>query len=355
MQWFRRPSRMPTPAPDTAQRRGACPRPITDTPPARVVRRRLLTCAWACGLLAIAPAGAATPAPYPARPVELIVPYAVGGGTDAVARAFTDTASKYFPKPIVVMNRPGAAGSIGHQEGAKAAPDGYKLTMVTPEISLAYLQGIGKARHHDFSYIARLNMDPIILLVRSDSPLKTLEDFVAHVKAKPELIPVGNSGKGATYHLAAVAMEQKTGLRFNNIPYVGAGPEITALLGSQVEAAFATTGEAGTWVKSAKMRILAVMAAQRLKDFPDVPTYRERGIDLELGTWRALAAPKGTPPEIVARLKQLVEKVSQDPAYRDFFARQYLGLVDEDGAKLPPQLEREFEFYSDIVNKLQLR
>jgi tripartite-type tricarboxylate transporter receptor subunit TctC len=300
-------------------------------------------------------AQAAAAQEYPARPVELLVPYAVGGGTDAVARAFTDTASRHFPKPMIVLNRPGAAGSIGHQEGARAAPDGYKLTMVTPEISLALLQGIGKAKHTDFTYVARLNVDPIVLIVRTEAPWKTLEEFMAHVKANPDVVPVANSGKGATYHLAAIAMEQKTGLRFNNIPYVGAGPEITALLGGQVEAGFATTGEAGTWVKAGKLRLLGVMAPQRLKQFPDVPTFRERNIDLTLGTWRALAAPKGTPADVIARLKQLVQKVTQQKDYQDFFARQFLGLVNEDGATLPAELEREFTFYSDIVAKLQLR
>lgn len=293
--------------------------------------------------------------PYPVRPVELLVPFAVGGGTDAVARAFADTASKYFPKPIVVLNRPGAAGAIGHQEGARALPDGYRLTMVTPEISLALLQGIGKARYQDFTYVARLNVDPIVLAVRAEAPWKTLEDFVAYVKSKPDVVAVGNSGKGATYHLAAIALEQKTGLRFNNIPYVGAGPEITALLGEQVEAAFATTGETGTWVESGKLRLLAVMAPQRLKRFPNVPTFRERSIDLVLGTWRALAVPKETPPEVVARLSELAQKVTQDRSYQDFFARQYLGLVNEDGSRMPAALEQEFRFYSDIVERLKLR
>lgn len=315
--------------------------------------RRAAVCA-ALGAIALG-ARAAAADDYPARPVELLVPYAVGGGTDAVARAFADAASKHFPKAIVVVNKPGAAGSIGHQEGARAPADGYKLTMVTPEISLALLQGIGKARYQDFTYVARLNMDPIVLIVRADSPWKTLEEFMAHAKANPDVLPVGNSGKGATYHLAAVAMEQKTGLRFNNIPYVGAGPEITALLGGQIVAGFATTGEAGTWVKEGKLRLLAVMAPQRLKQFPDVPTFRERNIDLQLGTWRALAAPKGTPPEVIAKLEDLVKKVTQDKAYQDFFARQYLGLVNESGMTLPAELEREYQFYGDIVAKLQLR
>lgn len=292
---------------------------------------------------------------YPTRPVELIVPYAVGGGTDAVARAFGEAANKHFSQPLIMVNRPGAAGAIGHYEGAQAKPDGYKITMVTPEISLALLQGIGKAKYQDFTFIARLNADPIALIVRADAPWKTLDDFLAHVKAHPGLVPVANSGQGATYHLAAIALEEKTGLRFNNIPYVGAGPEIIALLGSQVDAGFATTGEVGTWVKQGKLRLLGVMGDKRLKDFADVPTFRERNIDVELGTWRALAVPKATPPAIVSTLKDVARKVSQDKSYQEFFSKQYLGLVYEDGDKFQPQMEGEFKFYSDIVAKLQLR
>lgn len=292
---------------------------------------------------------------YPVRPIELLVPFAVGGGTDAVGRAFADAASRHLPQGVVVVNRPGAAGAIGHQEGARAQPDGYKLTMVTPEINLAFLQGIGKAKHQDFTYIARLNIDPIVLIVPADSPFKTLEDVLAKAKAKPGELALANSGKGATYHLAAIALEEKTGVRFNNIPYVGAGPEMTAILGNQVEGGFATTGEAGTYVKAGKFRLLGVMAPQRLKDFPDVPTFKERGIDVQLGTWRALAAPKGTPPAVIARLKSVVEKVTQEKKYQEFFARQYLGMVYEDGDKFAPELDREFKFYSDIVTKLQLK
>jgi len=299
--------------------------------------------------------GAALAQDYPARPIELLVPYAVGGGTDAVGRAFADAASRHLPQAMIVMNRPGAAGAIGHLEGARAQPDGYKLTMVTPEINLALLQGIGKAKYQDFTYIARLNVDPIVLIVRTDSPFKTLEDVLAAAKAKPGEVALANSGKGATYHLAAIALEEKTSLKFNNIPYVGAGPEMTALLGGQVEGGFATTGEAGTYVKAGKFRLLGVMAPQRLKDFPDVPTFKERGIDLQLGTWRALAAPKGTPPAVIARLKSLVQKVTQEKSYQEFFARQYLGMVNEDGDKFEPELDREFRFYSDIVGKLQLK
>lgn len=317
-------------------------------------RSAFLRAALGAFVASVCAAGAAA-SEYPGRPIELLVPFAVGGGTDAVGRAFADAAGRHLSQGMIVVNRPGAAGAIGHFEGVRAPADGYKLTMVTPEINLAYLQGIGKARSQDFVYIARLNIDPIVLVVPADSPYRTLEDVLVQARAKPGEVALANSGKGATYHLAAIALEEKTGLRFNNIPYVGAGPEMTAILGKQVEGGFATTGEAGTYVKAGKFRLLGVMATERLKDFPDVPTFRERGIDLQLGTWRALAAPKGTPPAVLARLKDLVQKVTQEPNYQQFFARQYLGLVNEDGEKLAPELDREFKFYSDIVTKLQLK
>ncbi|RYF31874.1 MAG: tripartite tricarboxylate transporter substrate binding protein [Comamonadaceae bacterium] len=290
---------------------------------------------------------------YPSRPIELLIPYAVGGGTDAVGRAFADAASRYVPQGMVVVNRPGAAGAIGHAEGARAPADGYKLTMVTPEINLAYLQGIGKTKYQEFTYIARLNIDPVVLIVPTTSPYKTLEDVLAKAKTKPGEMALANSGKGSTYHLAAIALEEKTGLSFNNIPYIGAGPEMIAILGNQVEGGFATTGEAGTYVKAGKFRLLGVMAPERLKEFPDVPTFKERGIDIQQGTWRALAVPKGTPPSVVARIKDVAQKVSQEPKYQQFFARQYLGMVYEDGDKFASELDREFKSYSDIVTKLQ--
>jgi tripartite-type tricarboxylate transporter receptor subunit TctC len=299
-------------------------------------------------------AQAAYAADYPTRPVEVVVPWAVGGGSDAVARAFADAATRHMGQSFVVVNRPGATGSIGHQEGVSARPDGYKLTLVTPEISLAYLQGVGKTRWQDFNYVARINADPIALVVKADSPWTTLEQFLDHARANPGKATISNPGVGATYHLAAIAVEKKTGLSFNNIPYIGAGPAVIGLLGGQVDATFATTGEVGVHVKGGKLRMLAVMADQRLKDFEQVPTFRERRIDVQLGTWRALAAPKATPPEVIASLKRLVEKVSADSSYREFFARQYLGLVNEDGDQFKLALEREHAFYAETVGKLQL-
>lgn len=291
---------------------------------------------------------------YPVRPVELLVPWAAGGGSDVVARAFAESAVKHFPQPLVVVNKPGAAGAIGHFEGANAKADGYKVTVVTPEINLAFLQGIGKAKYQDFTYISRINADPIALVVRSDSPFTTLEQFVAHGKTNPHKLTISNSGVGATYHLAAIAFEDETGVRLNNVPYQGAGPAVMGLLAGQVDATMATTAEVGVHVRAGRMRLLGVMAEQRMKDFDTVPTFREKGINLTLGTWRGLAVPNGTPPEVVSSLKALVDKVSREPRYKEVLERQFAGMINETGEQFRAALEKEFDTYQKIVVKYKL-
>src|SRR6218665_2542207 len=151
-------------------------------------RRRRSLCAIAlCGL---ALCHGAQAEPYPARSVEIIVPWAVGGGSDAVARAFADAATRLTGQSFVVINRPGASGAIGHQEGAAARADGYKLTMVTPEVSLAYLQGIGKTQWSDFQYVARINIDPSALVAKADAPWSTLEHFTDYAGTHPGLASI---------------------------------------------------------------------------------------------------------------------------------------------------------------------
>lgn len=297
---------------------------------------------------------AAQAADYPTRPIELIVPWAAGGGSDVVARAFAESAAKHVPQPLVVVNKPGAAGAIGHFEGANAKADGYKVTVVTPEINLAFLQGIGKAKYQDFTYISRINADPIALVVRSDSPFTTLEQFVANAKINPHKLTISNSGVGATYHLAAIAFEDETGVRLNNVPYQGAGPAVMGLLAGQVDATMATTAEVGVHVRAGRMRLLGVMADQRMKDFETVPTFREKGINLSLGTWRGLAVPNGTPPEVVSSLKALVDKVSREPRYKEVLERQFAGMINETGEQFRAAIEKEFDTYQKIVVKYKL-
>lgn len=291
---------------------------------------------------------------YPSRPIELLVAFPAGGGSDALARALAEAAAKVLPQPMVVVNKPGASGSIGFAEGANARPDGYKLTMVSPELLITPYLGIGKVSYEAFRPIGRINADPCTVAVRTEARWKTIEEFVAHVKANPQRVAVANSGNGSINHVCAAALEDKIDAKLTHIPYLGSGPMINALLGDQVDAAVISPAEVSTFVKAGKMRLLAVMAKERAKGFEDVPTFRERGMDLVANTWRGLVVPKATPDAIVARLGELLTKVNADPNYRAMFERQNLGRVTENAEQFWAYMKQEDELYKRIVPTLHM-
>jgi tripartite-type tricarboxylate transporter receptor subunit TctC len=310
---------------------------------------RLATCA-----VLTAAASVASAEDFPIRPIELLVAFPAGGGSDALARGIADSASKNLPQPVVVVNKPGAAGTIGFAEGAGAKPDGYKVTMVSPELLITPYLGIGKTTYQDFKPVGRINEDPCTVAVQTNSPFKTIEAFISHVKANPTKVTIANSGSGSINHVCAAALEDKAGLKVNHIPYLGSGPMINALLGDQVDAAVISPAEVNTFVKAGKMRLLAVMSKDRTKGFEDVPTFRERGIDLVLSTWRGLVVPKATPDAIVAKLSDVLVKVNADPAYQQLLERQNLGRILETREEFAAFLKQGDEQFKRIVPMLQM-
>ncbi len=291
---------------------------------------------------------------YPARPLELVVPFPAGGGTDVLGRAYAEAAHKFFPQPIVVVNKPGAIGTIGYAYGAGAKPDGYVVTMIVPELLIAPYVNVGKTSFEEFTPIARINADPGSITVRADAPWKTVEEFLAYAKSKPGEVSISTSGSGSIYHLAAAAVEDKAGVKFNHVPYQGESPAILGLLSSQVDATAVSPGALSAHVKAGKLRILAVMSNQRLKSYENVPTLKERNIDVAMGTWRGLAVPKGTPPDVVKQLRELTQKVNDDPKYRETVEKQNIGLLYEDGDAFAASLKRENEDFRRLVPKLSL-
>jgi tripartite-type tricarboxylate transporter receptor subunit TctC len=293
--------------------------------------------------------------PYPSRHIELIVPAGAGGGTDVLSRAFAEAARKHLPQPITVVNRPGASGMIGHGEVINAKPDGYKLAMVFAEIVIVPHLGLTKLSYEDFTPIARLNHDPAAITVRADAPWHTIEEFIDASKAKPGEIKMGNSGPGSIWHLAHAALEDKVGVKFNPIPFGGAAPAVVALLGGHVDAVAVSPGEVATHVASRKLKTLAVMADKRLKGFDNVPTLKERGIDLAIGTWRGLAAPKGLPAEVLAVLVEATRKAAAEPVLRDALDRLSMGFAYADAETFRADMRRDNEQFKQLVNKLGLR
>ncbi len=262
---------------------------------------------------------------YPSKPVELIVTYPPGGGTDVLARAFADAARPYFAQPFVVLNKPGATGSIGLSYVANAPADGYKAVIISTDLMTLPYMSVAKVGPDDFIPVARFQSDPTSLTVRADSPWKTIEDFVAYAKANPGKATISDAGRGGTIHLAAAFLADKAGITVNHIPYQGSAPAIMALLGGQVDATTIAYGELKSHVETGKLRTIGVLSDKRIPGL-DAPTFKERGIDASMIVWRGIGVAKGTPPEIVNKLAEVVEKVVATPAFRETLSKQNLTM-----------------------------
>ncbi|WP_454907041.1 tripartite tricarboxylate transporter substrate binding protein [Variovorax gossypii] len=319
--------------------------------------RKLAALSGALGLAfgLAAPAAQAAGNDYPNHTVELIVPYQPGGGTDALARAFADASRKHMSESIVIVNRPGAGGAIGWNEVIHSRPDGYKLAVLTVELLTLPHLGLAKFNYDDFQPIAQLNADPAAITVKADSPYNTIEEFLAAAKKKPGEMGVGNSGTGSIWHLAASALEDKTGAKFNHIPFQGAGPAVLALLGGHVDAVAVSPAEVSTYVQAGKLKMLMVMADKRLAAFDKVPTAKERGIDISIGTWRGLGAPKNTPPEVMAKLRDIAAKTAKEPLLREVMDKQNLGYAYTDGAAFKETLAKDNEYFKQLITKLNIK
>jgi len=292
---------------------------------------------------------------YPSRAIELVVPYAAGGGTDVLARAYAEACKKYISQPVVVMNKPGASGAIGWQDVLSSKPDGYKIAVITVELTTIPHMGLAKFTYEDFTPIARLNADPSAITVKADSPWNTIEDFIAAGKKPGADMKVGQAGQGSIWHLAAAAFEEKTGVKFNQVPFNGAAPAVLALLGGHIDVVSVSPAEVTTYVQAGKLKTLAVMSDQRVKGFENVPTLKERGIDLSIGTWRGIAAPKGTPPEIIAKLKDVTAKAMTEPVLKDTMDKQNMGVSWADDVQFRAAMAKDNLYFKQLMAKLNIK
>ncbi|MDM0109515.1 tripartite tricarboxylate transporter substrate binding protein [Variovorax sp. J22R24] len=258
--------------------------------------------------------------PWPAKPIKLVVPFPPGGGTDFVARLIAEKLSTQAGWVIVIDNKPGAGGNIGLDAVAKAAPDGYTIGLgqtANLAINPALYAKMPFDPLKDFAPIASVASQPVVLLVNASSPYKTLADVVAASKAKPESLRIGLAGNGTVGHLAGEMLERRAAIKVLNVPYKGAGPAMTDLLGNQVELNFANTPVAIPQLTGGKVRALAISSPQRLKNVPQlaaVPTVAEQGYPgFDAITWTGLVAPAGTPPAVVERINSEVQKILKRP------------------------------------------
>lgn len=295
-------------------------------------------------------------ADYPTRPIEVIVPSSAGGGTDVMTRLFAETAKKYISQPLVVSNKPGASGGIGMTEVQRAAPDGYKMAVLISELAIIPHLAMTKATTTDFISIARLNADPGVIAVRTESPLKTIDELLAQAKRQPGAFTMGNAGTGTIWHLAAAAVEDKNGVRFNHVPFQGAAPSVLALVGGHVDAITVSPAEIGSFVAAGKIRVLISMAERRLgAPYENVATFKEKGVDLVVGTWRGLGVPLGTPPEVVQYLRDATRKIAEDPAFRDALAKANLQPAYMEGEAFQTFMNSQSAYFKKLLAGLNLQ
>lgn len=249
---------------------------------------------------------------YPSQPIKVIVPFPPGGGTDIVTRMVLDKIRIGTNWTLIVDNKAGAGGNIGLDAVAKATPDGYTLGMgqtanlaINPSLYAKMPYDASKA----FVPVATVAGQAVVLVVNSNSPLKTLAQLVEVAKAKPDSLTMASAGNGTVGHLTGEVFTKQAGISTRHIPYKGAGPAANDLLGGQVDYYFATPQTVIPFVKAGKLRALAVSSAKRLPALPDVPTVAESGYKgFDTSDWKMLVAPAGTPPAIVARLQAEVAK-----------------------------------------------
>jgi tripartite-type tricarboxylate transporter receptor subunit TctC len=261
---------------------------------------------------------------------------------------------KYLSQPLTVVNKPGASGAIGMTDVARAKPDGYKLGIIIAEAVIVPHLGPTTLDAAELVPIARLNADPSAITVKADSRWNTIEAFLEFAAAHPGEVQVGNSGSGSIWHLAATALEDKAHVKFNHVPFSGAAPALVALMGGHIDAVAVSPAEVSAYVVAGKVKTLAVMAEQRVRGFANVPTLRERGIDLSIGTWRGLAAPKGTPPEVLETLAAASRKAVADPVFVAALRRQNLGIAYADAATFKAMIAADNAVMKALVAKTNL-
>jgi tripartite-type tricarboxylate transporter receptor subunit TctC len=253
---------------------------------------------------ALVMSGASAQSGFPTKPVHILVPYAAGGAVDILARTLGDAVSKQWGQSVVVENRPGAGGVIASQALVASPPDGYTLMVVAsghPTNPFLYPK-LPYDTFKDFTAISLLASSPNILLVRADSPYKTLADVIAAAKAKPGSLSFGHAGTGTSQHLAGTLLKSMAGIDIEAIPYKGGAPAINDLLGGQIPMSFNNGPEAVGQLEAGTVRALAVTTAKRAAFLPDVPSIAETVPGYDTEVWWGLLGPRGMPPELVEKL-----------------------------------------------------
>lgn len=292
---------------------------------------------------------------FPTESIRVIVPYGAGGGTDLITRPLVTAAEDILGTSMSVENVTGGAGGVGMTEGANADPDGYTVTMITVEATFLPHLGLVPFAYDDFEPLVQVAFDPANVAVPKDAPYDKIEEFLDYVREHPGEVRVGNGGAGGIWHLSTAALEQAADLEFTHVPFDSGAEAIGELLGGHLEAVTLSTGEMWAHIESGDLKPLALMANERLDVLPDVPTFQEIGIDVEeLGSWKGLAVPKGTPDEIVSILREGFVQAAEDEEFVTYMDENALNRVLIVGDDFKAVMDENDKYFGELIPNLDI-
>ncbi|MDO9278087.1 MAG: tripartite tricarboxylate transporter substrate binding protein [Polaromonas sp.] len=293
---------------------------------------------------------------FPDRPVRLVVGFAPGG-SDISARLVGQKLSELWGQPVIVDNRPGAAGNIGADVVAKAVPDGHTILLLVNSytINTSLYRNLPWDLLRDFAPIGRYATSPMVVVVNDKMPVKNFAEFVAYAKANSGKINYGSAGTGTAPHLAGELFALSSGIDMTHIPYKGSGPSVTALVADEVQVSFGAMSAFDGLVQQGRLKPLAVTTAARFSRLPNVPTVAESGIaGFDVDIWYGLLAPAKTPPAIVKKISDDLARVMTDPDLLAKLKERGLEPAYLDNAKTGQLLKQDVQRWRDIISKLKL-
>jgi tripartite-type tricarboxylate transporter receptor subunit TctC len=297
-------------------------------------------------------------AAYPERIIRIVVPFAPGGGTDVVARTLAQEMAKDLGASIVIENKPGAGTIIGTQTVAASEPDGYTLLMGTfaNAVNPSLNSKLPYDPHRDFAAVALIARSFNIVVVNSASPIKSIADLIAAAKADPSKLSYGTYGTGTSAHLAGELFKSMAKVNLTTVPYKGAAPAITDLLGGQIQVMFTTVASAASLIAGGQLRALAVTSAERSPAFPELPTVAEAGVPgYAAESWYGLYAPAKTPVEIIDRLNKSAAGAVQSEAFKKLGVNEGLVMVAGPPAELDRYVRGEEERWRKVIADANIR
>lgn len=289
---------------------------------------------------------------YPARPVRIISSFAPGGSNDVVARAIAPRLAAALGQQFIVENRPGAGGAVGTELGAKAAPDGYTLTVVT-NATLAIVPALRQVPYDpvkDFAPVGLIGLSPYIVIVHPSVPVNNVKQLVALAKSRPDQVEFGSGGVGTPGHLAGAMLNTMTGIRMVHVPYRAGNLALNDLLGGHISVTFSTTITSTQLIKAGKVRALAATSSRRVPAFPDLPTVAESGVPgFEFTLWLGLAVPAGTPDALIEQLSKALMKALQARDLQEQLAIQSVDTLGSTPEEFAEKIRRDRVVYARLV------